>query len=85
MAFIMLSLAAMGYCSDSVCDTKLVTCMCDPNPITLAWMVCLKPNTTHTETIITARPIATPAVAMEMAGRDTLCLSPLSPYILFAM
>ncbi len=48
-------------------------------------MVCLKPNTTQTDTIITANPTATPAVAMRIAGRDTFRLSPLSLYMRFAM
>ena len=56
-----------------------------PNPTTLSRMVCLNPNTTATETIITANPMATPMVAMRIAGFETFRLSSLSLYIFLAM
>ncbi|CUQ58923.1 Uncharacterised protein [Segatella copri] len=43
---------------------KSATCIWLPNPITLSRMVCLNPSTTHTDIIIMASPIATPAVAI---------------------
>ena len=46
-----------------------------PKPTTLLRMVCLKPKTTLTDTNITAKPTATPAMAMRMAGRSTRVLS----------
>ena len=48
-------------------------------------MVCLNPITTETVIIITARPIATPAVAMRIAGRLTLVPVSLLLYIFLAM
>ena len=61
---------------------KLATCMWLPKPMTLSRIVFLKPRTTLTDIIITASPIATPIVAMRIAGRDTFFLSSLVPYIL---
>ena len=50
---------------------KLSIWMWLPKPTTLSRMVCLKPKMTETVTIITAKPTATPMVAMRMAGRLT--------------
>ena len=55
---------------------KSATWMWEPKPMTLSWMVCLKPKTTLTEIIMTARPMATPAMAIRTAGLETFCLSP---------
>ena len=40
----------------------------EAKPVSLSLTCCWKPFTTQTETIITAKPTAMPAVAMRMAG-----------------
>ena len=57
------------YCAEIM---KSATVMCPPKPTTLSRMECLKPSTTQTDTNMTAKPMATPNVAIRMAGRDTL-------------
>ena len=66
----------MGYCSELCRVMKLPTVIWLPKPITLSRIECLNPSTTPTDTIITASPMATPMVAIVMAGRDT-CRCPL--------
>ena len=56
-----------------------------PKPITLLRIVCLKPRTTQTDTIITARPIAMPSVAIRMAGLDTFLPRSSLPFIFRAI
>ena len=47
----------------------------DPNPMTLFLTSLLNPMTTATAIIITANPMAIPAIAMRTAGRET-CFPP---------
>ena len=42
--------------------------------ITLFFTVCLKPKTTHKESVIIIIPMATPAVAILIAGREICSL-----------
>ena len=83
--FIIESFNCIGFVSEVCKVKKLATVMSLPNPTTLSRMVCLKPSTTATETSITARPRATPMVAIRIAGRLTFCPSPSPLYIFLAM
>lgn len=65
------SSTCIGYWSEDIRLAMLATVIWLPKPTTLSRIVCLKPRITLTVTIITARPMATPAVAMRMAGLAT--------------
>ena len=69
----MLSLIWMGLGSFARMLDMAPTLMWLPNPMTLSRMVCLNPNTTERDMMMTESPMATAATAMRMAGRLTCC------------
>ena len=62
--------ALIGMVSNEMFESKFIIWIWDPNPTTFSLISCLKPVSIDTASIITARPIAMPIMAMTFMGRE---------------